>query len=99
MGMPGYLHIFVLDRAPDGRTAGSKVSYQVSYTTPGSAFVRAYDPEYLREFLITKVALDDAAVDRILTQLRTTGRANIADVEFSEQEAAALGMEQIPTES
>ncbi len=98
--MPGYLYIFVLDgAAPDGRMPGSKVSYQLSYTTPGSAFVRVYDPEHLREFLISKIALYDAALERVMTQLRTTGRANIADVEISEQEAAALGMEQVPSES
>ena len=97
-GMPGYVHIFRLDETLDERTKAPTPVYQVNYTVPGSTYVRRFDELRLKEFLVSKVALDPVSLDRVMTDLHACGKANIGDVEISAAEAAGIGLEQVPSE-
>jgi hypothetical protein len=96
--MAGILHIFRLD---ESRTAPEPTlrHYQANYTTPGNTYARAYDEAELALFLRTKAALSEAQLERALEELHGTGRTTIGDVDIPESEAAALGLEQQPSDS
>jgi hypothetical protein len=95
--MPGYIHIFVLERAAQDGPARS--AFQVNYTEPGVTFARVCDRLHLSRLLGGTLGLDRTRIERLMAQLQSSGRATIDDVELSPQETAALGMAQLPSEN
>jgi hypothetical protein len=73
-------------------------SYQVNYTTAGDSYVRVYDDKHLADFLKTVAVLDAVELTRVNRELEVVGSTTVADVDIPLEEAAALGMERVPSD-
>lgn len=97
--MPGYAHLVRLGvrEATYGRTIGE---YQFTYNSAGKSWVRTFDDEAsLAEFLLSDVAIPQDIAGPAMSDLERIGNTTIANVEIPETEAAAMGLEQLPSES
>jgi hypothetical protein len=96
--MPGFAHIFRLGEGTGtyGRTVEQ---YQLNYTIGGNTYARVFDDEAgLDRFLRSELALTPEMADKTMRELRELGRATIANVEITAQEAPALGLQQVPSD-
>ncbi len=87
--MIGQIHIFrrsVVNGFPH---------FQVNFTSAGRSYAKVVESEaILRELLIDGAAVAPSMMDQVWAELDSTGKANINDVEISENDTAALGMVQ-----
>jgi hypothetical protein len=96
--MAGQLHIFKLGDHKNQR--GQTVSdYEITLALPESSFLRTVEGDKIEQFLRTDLALPDSKTQPAMASLAASGKALIADVEISENDAAVLGMEQEPDQS
>ena len=69
--------------------------FQFTFNAGGTAYSKVFEEPHLREFLIEDLGLREDVSDTAMDQLRSLGNATIADVELSENDAAAMGMEEV----
>ncbi len=97
--MAGILHIF---RVGEGRERPRQLipEYQVNYdVASGNTYARTFTGrEPLSEFLADKALLPESALQATLRELDTTGHVTIPDVEIPEKDAAAIGLEELPSD-
>ena len=90
----GFARILKIGEVND--SAGVRVpQYQFIYNVGGNNFSRSYDEISLIEMLTEEVGLRSDILDQALTDLRRDGHATIADVEISENNAAAMGLQEV----
>ena len=94
----GRLHIFEIGRDKD-RYGATVREYQVNYNDGGNTFSGVMPEEKLRDFLLSKAALTPEALDRSFTELQSSGRTTVAGVELGENDAAAIGLLQEPSDA
>jgi hypothetical protein len=93
----GYAHIISLPRTED--SAGLSVpSYQFTFSAGGTSYGRMFGEEHLVEFLRNDLGLDLELIERTLKELRAQGNSTIANLDMPENETAALGFEQVPSD-
>ena len=69
--------------------------YQFTFSAGGNAYSKVFDEKHLLQFLAEGLALRADVCDTAMDQLRALGNATIPDVELSENDAAAMGMEEV----
>jgi len=97
--MPGYAHLVRLG-AREGTYGQTVGEYQFTYSSAGKTWARTFgDEASLSEFLLSEAAIPQDIVDPAMSDLARIGNVTIANVEIPETEAAAMGLEQIPSEA
>jgi hypothetical protein len=90
----GYARILKVGEMED--SAGIRVpQYQFIYNDGGNTYSRTLDEMSLIELLTKELALRPNIADAALKEVRREGRATIPDVEISENEAAAIGLQEV----
>jgi hypothetical protein len=90
----GYARLFALPRSAD--SDGFRVPlFQFTFNAGGNAYSKVLAETQLVEFLTEGLGLRADVTDTAVDQLRSLGNATIADVKLSENDAAALGMEEV----
>ena len=92
--MLGYAHIFSLPRSTDSQGLHLPM-YQFTFNTGGNAYSKVFDEPHLVEFLSEELGLGADVVDSTMNQVRSLGNSTIGNLEFSENDAAATGMEEV----
>jgi len=69
--------------------------YQFTFNMGGNAFSKIFDEPHLVNFLSEDLGLRPDLLDSTMNQLRLRGNSTVANVEFSENDAAAMGMEEV----
>lgn len=87
--MSGILHIFGV--SPD--------VYQVNYTLGPRSYVRTVTRDELEHLLVTPAAFDDALIEKVFEELTARQNITVADVHISDNEAAVLGFEPMPSDA
>ncbi len=78
------------------RPESSHPTYQITHETyQGGEFVGSVEAEHLKEFLRERLRLAPESVEGLLDEVRLRGHVLIADVDLSESDMAAGGMEYI----
>jgi len=95
--MAGYLHIFRVGTESQPHQK-SVPEYQLTYNIGGCTFARSFDENALREFLAEEMAVDPRTVRNAMDELRSVGKTTISEVELPKNQAAALGLEQLPAD-
>lgn len=90
----GYAHIFALPLQTDSQGLRLPM-FQFTFNAGGNAYSKVFDEPGLVEFLSEEVGLRADILDSTLNQLRSLGNSTIADIELSENDAAAMGMEEV----
>jgi hypothetical protein len=94
--MAGYAHILRLGEVID--TTGVRVpEFQFTYSDGDNSYARTFDETDLITFLTEDVALTSDVLDVALRDLRETGSSIIPDVHISGNDAAALGLQEVPS--
>ena len=97
--MPGILHVF---RVGEGRDRHHQPvpEFQLNYVpSDGNTYARIVSGrEPLAEFLAATAHVPQPDVDNALQALDTAGHVTIPDVEIPEHEAAAIGLEELPSD-
>ncbi len=97
--MPGYAHLFRLG-AREATHGTSVTEYQFTYNGGGDSWARTFDDEAsLAKFLRSNVGLTHARTDQVLTELQRSGKITIAEVDIPENQAPAIGLEQMPSDN
>jgi hypothetical protein len=89
----GYAHLFALPRSTDSEGLRAPL-FQFTFNAGGNAYSKVFDEPHLVEFLSEELGLREEIRDAAMDQLHSLGNATIADVAISENDAAALGMEE-----
>jgi hypothetical protein len=77
-------------------SAGTRVpQYQFIYNDGGNSYSRTLDEGSLIELLAQDLGLREDIVDAALTEVRHHGHSNIPDVAISENDAAAMGLQEV----
>jgi hypothetical protein len=72
------------------------LTYQISHETyQGGEFVGSIEAEHLKEFLRERLRLAPDSVEGLLDEVQLRGHVLIPDVELSQTDMAAAGMEYI----
>ena len=97
--MPGILHIFRVGEERD-KYQEPVPGYQLNYDPgDGNSYARTFTGrEPLAEFLAARAHLPQETVEIALRSLDNAGHVNIPDVEIPEHEAAAIGLEELPSD-
>lgn len=97
--MAGILHIFRVGAEQD-QHRDITPEYQVNYTVAdGNSYARTFvGREPLFEFLAATALVPEPSVERTLRELDSAGHATIPDVEIPEHQAAAIGLEELPSD-
>jgi len=90
----GYAHLFVLPRSSDSEGVHVPL-YQFTFSTGDNAYSKVFDEPHLLEFLSQELGLRPDLLDSTMNQLRSLGNSTIPNLEFAENDAAALGMEEV----
>lgn len=92
----GYVHLFALPPVTaDSETVGVP-QYQFTFNSGGNAYSRVLKgDEALIEFLGEEIGLRADVLKSAVDELRSVGKTTIADVDVSENEAAALGLQEV----
>ena len=69
--------------------------YQFSFNTGGNVYSKVFNEEHLLEFLTEELGLRVDVRDMAMNQLHSLGNSTIPDIELSENDAAAMGMEEV----
>lgn len=91
----GYAHLFALPSRPTDSEGVVAPMYQFTFNMGGNAFSKIFDEPHLVEFLVEELGLKPALLDSTMDQLHSLGNSTIANIEFSENDAAATGMEEV----
>ncbi len=91
----GYAHLFSLPARSTDSQGLTLPMYQFTFNTGGNAYSKVFDEPHLVEFLSEEIGLMPDVLDSTLNQLRSLGNSTIGDVDFSENDAAAMGMEEV----
>ena len=97
--MAGILHIFrVGEEAATHRE--TLPEYQLNYVVAeGNSYARTFTGrEALAEFLASTALVPENLVGQALRELDTTGDVTIPEVEIPEHQAAAIGLEELPSD-
>lgn len=90
----GYARILKIGEV-DG-SAGARVpQYQFIYNDGGNTYSRTLDETNLVELLSDEIGLRPDIVDAALKGVRKDGHTTIPDVDISENEAAAIGLQEV----
>ena len=75
--------------------------YQVSYSVAdGNSYARTFTrSESLAEFLASTALVPENSLEQMLRELDTAGYVTITEVDIPEHEAAAIGLEELPSDS
>ena len=90
----GYAHLFALPNKVDSRDISIPL-HQFTFNTGGNAYARIFSEPELVEFLSQELGVVPDIVDVAMNDLHTKGNATIANLELSENEAAANGLEEV----
>jgi len=90
----GYAHLFSLLRSADSKGVVVPL-YQFTFNAGGNAYSKVFDEPHLVEFLSEDLGLVPDIVHNTINQLHSLGNSTVADVEFTENDAAAMGMEEV----
>jgi hypothetical protein len=90
--MSGTVHIFRLE-TPD---ANVQPEYQVNYDAGDVAYSKVYTERKLKDVLRYYVHLGEEQVERVIRDLRRTGKVTLAGIELTSEEIAGLEMEPVP---
>ncbi len=91
----GYVHLFALPAVKADSGEIVTPMYQFSFNAGGNAFSKVFDEPELVEFLSEELALRADLVDDAMGLLRTGEKATIPNVELSENDAAAMGLQEV----
>lgn len=91
----GYAHLFSLPSRSTDSTGVVLPLYQFTFNTGGNAYSKVFDEPHLVEFLAEELGLMPDVLDSTMTQLRSLGNSTIPNLDFSENDAAAMGMEEV----
>jgi hypothetical protein len=90
----GYAHLFTLPQAMDSR--GSSIPlHQFTFNTGGNAYARVFNESELLEFLGAELGVVPEVLNAAMDDLHTKGNATIPNLELTENEAAANGLEEV----
>jgi hypothetical protein len=91
----GYVHLFALPPVlGDSGTVQSPV-YQFTFNNGGHAFSKVFDQESLLEFMTEELALRVDLVEEAMELLTSNGRTTIPNVELTDNQAAAFGLQEV----
>ena len=93
----GFAHIIKVAVAEDSQGLHSP-QYQFSFNNGSSTFARTFTEEGLLDFLREDLGLRPALLDRVRDDLGTRSDSLISDIEFSDNDAAALGFAHVGSE-
>jgi hypothetical protein len=91
----GYAHLFALPPRDTDSQGVVAPMYQFTFNMGGNAFSKVFDEPHLVEFLVEDLGLNSDLLDSTMDQLHSVGNSTVANIEFSENDAAALGMEEV----
>ena len=90
----GFARILKIGEMNDA--AGVRVpQYQFIYNDGGNSYARTLDETSLIELLAKELGLRADIVDSALTGVRRDGHTTIPDVAISENDAAAMGLQEV----
>jgi hypothetical protein len=92
----GYAHIFPVP-SPLKTPAAHGPTYQFTFNDGENSYAKILDEDQLVEFLADEIGLQSDVVNGAMGELHTAGKAIIGDLEISQNEAAELGLEEVPT--
>jgi len=69
--------------------------YQFTFNAGRNSFSNVYCENELVEFLTDELALESSVVSEAMDLLREVGKASIPNVELSENDAAAFGLQEV----
>lgn len=69
--------------------------HQFTFNTGGNAYSRIFNEAELVEFLTQELGVVPEVLNLAMNDLHTKGNATIANLELSENEAAANGLEEV----
>src|SRR5690349_14543610 len=95
--MAGYLKILRTDLAT-GTHGRTLESYRLAYVAGGNSWARSFDADWLPRFLVHSIGLTPERASDVMDQARLQGTSNIPGVHMSENETAAMGMSQLPSD-
>ena len=87
----GYAHLFALPNKTDSRTPPIPL-HQFTFNTGGNAYSKIFNEDELVEFLSQELGVVPEVLNPAMDDLHTKGNATIANLELSENEAAANGL-------
>jgi hypothetical protein len=91
----GYAHLFSLPvRSTDSEGVVLPL-YQFTFNAGGDAYSKVFDEPHLVEFLTEDLGLVPDILNSTINQLHSLGNSTILDLDFSENDAAAMGMEKV----
>ena len=89
--MPTHGRFQIKRISPEDTEAGT---YQISYErSQGGEFVGSVEAEHLPEFLRNKLRLSESSVQALEDELRSQGHVIVPDLQLSESDLAAAGLE------
>ena len=97
--MAGILHIFRVGEEA-AKHHETIPEYQVNYSVAdGNSYARTFTGRQpLAEFLAGSALVPETSVHQTMHELDTSGHVTITDVEIPEHEAAAIGLEELPSD-
>ncbi|SRR5579884_2701236 len=97
--MAGILHIFRVGEEA-AKHHETIPEYQVNYVVgDGNSYARTFTGrEPLAEFLASTALVPENLVEQRLRELDTTGHVTLTEIEIPEHEAAAIGLEELPSD-
>jgi len=90
----GYAHLFALPNKTDSGNIAIPL-HQFTFNTGGNAYSRIFSEPELLEFLTQELGVVTDVLDAAMDDLHTKGNATIANLDLSENEAAANGLEEV----
>lgn len=90
----GYAHVFALPNKMDSGGVSIPL-HQFTFNTGGSAYSRIFNEPELVEFLTQELGVVSDVLNAAMDDLHTKGNATIANLDLSENEAAANGLEEV----
>jgi hypothetical protein len=73
--------------------------YQFTYNDGDNSYARIFDEARLVEFLREDLGVYPDILNAALTELRSSGNTILPDLEIAQQDAAAMGLQQVATDN
>ena len=90
----GYAHLFTLPNKTDSGGVSLPL-HQFTFNTGGNAYSRIFNEPELVEFLGAELGVVPDVLNAAMDDLHNKGNATIPNLELSENEAAANGLEEV----
>ena len=90
----GYAHLFALPSNTDSGSTSFPL-HQFTFNAGGNAYSKIFNEPELVEFLAQELGIVPEILNAAMDDLHTKGNATIANLELSENEAAANGLEEV----